>query len=106
MEVAKYILQILRSQPIMVFSWGFHRAYPISNGLRFSVNGYLHQGEVEVVYNEGADLFDVKTFNDDGTIKQQETDVYLDCLVRVIDGLVERVDNYKEKVLTEYGAKN
>lgn len=106
MEMAKYILQILRSQPIVVFSWGFHRAYPINNGLRFSVNGYLHKGEVEVVYNEGADLFVVNTFNNDGTIKQQETDVYLDCLVRVIDGLVERIDNYKEKVLTEYGAKN
>lgn len=106
MEMAKYILQILSSQPIVVFSWGFHRAYPINNGLRFSVNGYLHKGEVEVVYNEGADLFVVNTFNNDGTIKQQETDVYLDCLVRVIDGLVERIDNYKEKVLTEYGAKN
>ena len=91
MEMAKYILQILRSQPIVVFSWGFHRAYPIGNGLRFSVNGYLHQGEVEVRYNEGVDLFVVNTFNDDGTIKQQETDVYLDCLVRVIDGMVETI---------------
>jgi len=106
MEMAKYILQILRSQPIVVFSWGFHRAYPITNGLRFFVNGYLHKGEVEVVYNEGVDLFVVNILNEDGSIKWQEADVYLDCLVRVIDGLVERVDNYKEKVLTEYGAKN
>ena len=89
MEMAKYILQILRTQPIVVFSWGFHNAYPISNGLRFSVNGYLHQGLVDVVYDEGADLFVVNTLNPDGSIKQQETDVYLDCLVRVIDGMVE-----------------
>ena len=89
MEMAKYILQILRTQPIVVFSWGFHNAYPISNGLRFSVNGYLHQGLVDVVYDEGADLFVVNTLNLDGSIKQQETDVYLDCLVRVIDGMVE-----------------
>lgn len=89
MEMAKYILQILRTQPIVVFSWGFHNAYPISNGLRFSVNGYLHQGSVDVIYDEGADLFVVNTLNLDGSIKQQETDVYLDCLVRVIDGMVE-----------------
>ena len=91
MEMAKYILSILRTQPIVVFSWGFHNAHPIRNGLRFSVNGYLHQGEVEVVYNEGADLFVVNTLNADGTIKQQEEDVYLDCLVNVIDSMVETI---------------
>ncbi|MBQ3535193.1 MAG: hypothetical protein IJA57_00375 [Alistipes sp.] len=53
------------------------------------MNGYLHQGDVEVRYDEGADLFVVNTLNGDGTIKQQETDVYLDCLVNVIDGMVE-----------------
>ena len=89
MEMAKYILQILRTQPNVVFSWVFHNAKPIHNGLRFSVNGYLHQGDVEVIYNEGADLFVVNTLNADGTIKQQEEDVYLDCLVNVIDSMVE-----------------
>lgn len=89
MEMAAYILSIFRTQPIIVFSWGFHNAYPIRNGLRFSVNGYLHQGEVEVVYDEGADLFKVNTLNSDGSIKQQETDIYLDCLVNVIDAMVE-----------------
>ncbi len=89
MEMAKYILQILRTQPIVVFSWGFYGAYPIGDGIRFKVNGYLHQGDVEVRYDEGADLFVVNTLNGDGTIKQQETDVYLDCLVNVIDGMVE-----------------
>ena len=106
MEMAKYILSIFRTQPMIVFSWGFHGAYAIKDGLCFSVNGYIHQGEVEVKYDGGADLFVVNTLNLDGSIKQQEADIYLDCLVNVIDGLVERVDNYKEKVLTEYGAKN
>ena len=91
MEMAKYILQILRTQPIVVFSWGFHNAYPIRNGLRFSVNGYLHQGLVDVVYNEGADLFVVSTLDGKGTIKQQVEDVYLDCLVNVIDSMVETI---------------
>ena len=91
MEMAKYILNILHSQPIVVFSWGFHNAHPIRNGLRFSVNGYLHQGLVDVVYNEGADLFVVNTLNDDGSIMQQESDIYLDCLVNVIDRMVETI---------------
>lgn len=89
MEMYKYILQILKTQPIVVFSWGFHNAQALPNGLRFAVNGYLHQGLVDVVYNEGADLFVVNTLNEDGSIKQQETDIYLDCLVRVIDTMVE-----------------
>ena len=91
MEMAKYILQILRTQPIVVFSWGFHDAYPIHNGLRFKVNGYLHQGLVDVVYDDGADLFVVSTLDVNGTIKQQVEDVYLDCLVNVIDSMVETI---------------
>ena len=55
------------------------------------MDGYLHQGKVEVVYNEGADLFVVNTLNADGSIKQQVEDVYLDCLVSVIDSMVETI---------------
>lgn len=91
MEMYKYILQILRTQPIVVFSWGFHNACAIPNGLKFSVDGYLHQGAVEVLYNEGADLFVVNTLNGDGSIKQRVDSVYLDCLVNVIDEMVETV---------------
>ena len=89
MEMAKYILSIFRTQPIIVFSWGFHGAYAIKDGLCFSVNRYLHQGEVEVKYDGVADLFVVNTLNEDGSIKQQESNIYLDCLVRVIDRMVE-----------------
>ena len=91
MEMAKYILQILKTQPIVVFSWGFHNAQALPNGLRFAVNGYLHQGLVDVVYNDGADLFVVSTLDGNGTIKQQVEDVYLDCLVNVIDSMVETI---------------
>lgn len=91
MEMYKYILQILKTQPIVVFSWGFHNAQALPNGLRFAVNGYLHQGLVDVVYNEGADLFIVNTLDGNGTIKQQVKDVYLDCLVNVIDSMVETI---------------
>lgn len=84
-------MKILRSQLVVVFSWGFNSPMrlPDDKGLRFLVNGYLHQGAVEVIYNAGADLFVVNTLNVDGSIKEQVEDVYLDCLVNVIDRMVE-----------------
>ena len=89
--MAEYIMKILRSQLVVVFSWGFNSPMrlPDDKGLRFLVNGYLHQGAVEVIYNAGADLFVVNTLNVDGSIKEQVENVYLDCLVNVIDRMVE-----------------
>lgn len=97
--MAEYIMTILRSQLMVVFSWGFHNpvALPNDKGLRFQVQGFLYKGIVEVIYNEGRDLFEVLLSN--GTCVE---DVYLGNLVAVIDGLVERVDNYKKRVETEY----
>lgn len=88
MEMARYILSILRTQPVIVLSWGFHAPVAVDNGLRFLVNGRLHRGAVEVRYDEGADLFRVRTMAN-GQVKREESDVYLDCLVRVIDRMVE-----------------
>lgn len=102
MEMANYILQILRTQLGIVFSWGFHNPVGINNGLKFKVQGFLHTGWVEVVYNEGRDLFEVRTINKDGSVKQEVEDVYFDCLVDVIDGMVERCSNYQEKVKETY----
>ena len=97
--MAEYIMTILRSQFVVVFSWGFHHpvALPNNKGLRFQVQGFKYQGGVEVIYHEGRDLFKVLLSN--GTCVE---DVYLDNLVAVIDGLGERVDNYKKRVETEY----
>ena len=97
--MAEYILKILRSQLMVMFSWGFNKPQrlPDDKGLRFYVNGFKYKGMVDVEYNDGRDLFEVSL--GDGTLIE---DVYLDCLVNVIDGLVERVDDYKERVETEY----
>ena len=102
MEIAKYILSILRYYPAIVMSWGFHHAVAIENGIRFNVQGYLHTGKVEVLYDEGYDLFTVRLLNPDGSVKQTEDGVYLDCLVNVIDGMVERCENYSQKVKETY----
>ena len=87
MDMAEYIMTILRSQLMVVCSWGFHlpQRHPDNKGLRFHVEGYKYKGVVDVVYNDARDLFEVTL--SDGTCVG---DVYLDCLVNVIDGLVER----------------
>ena len=98
--MAEYILQILRSQLMVVFSWGFYQPQHLPNdmGLSFMVDGFKYQGEVRVVYNEGTDLFDVGLVY----INERIEDVYLDCLVRVIDGLVERTSDYDKRVCAQY----
>lgn len=103
MEMAKYILQILRTQIMVVLSWGFHSAYAIENGLGFYVNGYLHKGKVEVEYDEGWDLFNVRTINRDGSVKEEQEGIYIDGLVSTIDTMVERCPNYADRVRKEYG---
>ena len=101
--MTKYILSILQSRIFIIMSWGFHCPVAIKDGLRFNVNGFIHQGKVEVLYNASSDLFEVRLLNSDGSIKEQTSDVYLDCLVNVIDGMVERCPDYQDKVSKEYG---
>ena len=103
MTMAKYILNILRTELMIMFSCGFHSAYAIENGLGFYVTGYIHKGKVEVVYDEGWDLFIVRTINRDGTVKEQQDGIYADCLVSTIDAMVEKCPNYKERVKKDYG---
>lgn len=103
MSMANYILRILKSRIFIILSWGFNSPIRLENGLKFKVQGYIHSGWVEVLYNEGSDLFDVSLLNPDGTVKKRETDVYLDCLVDTIDGMVERTPDYRDRVKEEYG---
>ena len=86
---------------MVVFSWGFNTPTAIANGLRFKVQGFKFKGTVEVEYNEGTDLFEVKLIKN-GKVVETVEDVYLDSLVDVIDYRVEKVDNYKERIEAEY----
>ena len=92
-------MTILRSQLMVVFSWGFNspKRLPDDKGLRFNVEGFKYRGVVEVSYNIGSDLFEVHL--SDGT---KVEDVYLDNLVEVIDSLVEKTPNYEQRVQQEY----
>lgn len=101
MEMANYIFQILRSQPLIIWSWGFNSPEAVLNCLRFNVSGFKFSGIVEILYNDGSDLFDIYFFEG-----EQKVDViygcYIDMLIDVIDNKVEKVDNYKERVKREY----
>lgn len=103
MEMAKYIMSILRTQLMVVFSWGFNSPIAIEDGLQFNVEGYKHQGKVRVNYNEGLDLFEVTLLNADGSVKEKANEVYFDALVETIDDMVELVPDYKERIERDYG---
>ena len=99
--MGRYILNCLTRQKWVVFSWGFNSPVAINNGLRFSVNGFIHKGLVEVVYNEGTDLFDLKLIrNNEPSIII--TDVEVSELIEVIDTHVESVSDYEKRVKKEY----
>lgn len=103
MEMADYILSILKTQLMVVFSWGFNSPVAIENGLEFNVEGYKYKGKVRVQYVEGLDLFEVKTFNADGSLKDLADEVYFDALVETIDDMVEIVPDYEERIKEQYG---
>ncbi|MDE5567123.1 MAG: hypothetical protein K2J12_01650 [Muribaculaceae bacterium] len=98
--MAEYILQILRSQLMVMLSWGFNSPtrLPEDHGLAFKVQGYKYKGWVEVIYDEGLDTFTV-VLKKTGKVVE---DVYFDELVNVFDSLVERTDDYEERVKNEY----
>lgn len=101
MDMAKYIMTILKSQLIIVWSWGFHQPVAIENGLQFKVSGYKFKGVVSIVYNEGRDLFDVRFVKANKVVNTIEG-VFFDMLVDTIDDYVERTQDYEKMVAAEY----
>ncbi|MEN9917848.1 MAG: hypothetical protein RL662_284 [Bacteroidota bacterium] len=102
MEMANYILAILRTSQNIVWSWGFNSPKPLENGLSFKVQGFLHKGWVSVEYNEGSDLFDIKLLTDQLKEVKSIEGIYVDQLIDVIDNAVECCNNYDQKVKDEY----
>lgn len=83
-------------------SWGFHNAKAIEDGLAFQVQGFKFNGRVEITYDEGWDLFDIRLINEDGSVKEQAEGVFVDGLVSTIDLMVEKTPDYKERVKRTY----
>ena len=101
MEMAQYIMSILKTQLMVVWSWGFHQPIALENGLRFKVTGYKFRGVVDVVYNEGSDLFDLSFIKRNKVVKSIDG-VFFDSLVEVIDDYVEKTTDYEKRVAAEY----
>ena len=59
LKLARYIWSILKTQPIIVMSWGvdMDTIKPVKGGLEFHVQGFKHTGMVQIVLDEGKDLF-------------------------------------------------
>lgn len=101
-EMGNYIYTILLSQPTILMSWGVESPVVVKLGLQFKVNGFKHKGLVRILYNEGADLFDIELFDSDMNVIESLDGIYFDQLVDTIDEHVERVKNYNERVDQEY----
>ena len=102
MEMAKYIYSILKTQLMVMWSWGFNSPIPLSNGLQFKVEGFIHKGYVVVRYNEGKDLFDISLLDCQKAIVKEIEGVYFDELVEIIDNEVEKVSDYEKRVKMEF----
>lgn len=105
MDLGIYILNILKKDIRIVLCWGFNSATRTENGIQFKVNGFKHKGIVQIKYNEGTDLFDITLINRRKRIVREIKNVYCDTLVETIDYHIEKVDNYKERVIKEYTIK-
>lgn len=102
-EMARYIWSIIANDPSLPMSWGvdLESLECTDNALEFHVQGFLHTGNVRIVYIERADLFQVSLYDEEGKETKRINDVYLDNLAEVIDLNVEnnRVDDYNAKVM-------
>ncbi|MBQ3363032.1 MAG: hypothetical protein IJG42_03665 [Muribaculaceae bacterium] len=104
LRLAKYIWAILTSQPIILMSWGIDpkTVKTIELGLEFHVQGFKHRGLVRVTLNEGLDLFEVSLIDENDKIVNTIQSVFCDNLVAVIDGAVEKTDNYEKSICEKY----
>ena len=93
MNTAQVILSQIKSlDPKALFAWGAKELVNTGSGLKFKSSGMTRwKGQVNIVYNEGTDLYDIEFFR----IRKYEirmdakvTDVFVEDLVSVIDAQV------------------
>ena len=103
-DMAQYILLILKSRITIIWSWGCCKFTALNEGLMWHVQGYLLNGWVKVLYNEGTDVFDVYFLNNRKELVKKVEEVYLDNLVDVIDYNVEKDGSfdYDQRVKQQY----
>ena len=104
-EIAGYILSIFRTNPFVVMSWGINPATItiVDVGVKFHVQGFIHTGYVQVVLNEGEDLFEVTLISEEGETLKTIEHIFVDNLISVIDSAVEKCENYQVRIYQQYG---
>ena len=67
-EMGRYIWSIIAHDPSLPMSWGvdLKSLECTDDALEFHVQGFLHTGNVRIVYIEGADVFQVSLYDEDG----------------------------------------
>ena len=102
-EMARYIWSVIANDPSLPMSWGvdLESLECTDNALEFHVQGFLHTGNVRIVYIEGADLFQVSLYDEEGKDTKRINDVYSNNKTEVINLNIERnkVENYKTKLM-------
>ena len=104
LELAKYIWSVLREEMAIFMSWGIDpgSVKVIEGGLEFHVQGFKHTGRVQIILNEGTDLFEIHLIPDSKGEEKIIEDVYVDTLVSVVDEQVEKTEDYEKRISEEY----
>ena len=102
-EIASYILSIFRTNPFVVMSWGIASITIVEVGVKFHVQGFIHTGYVQVVLNDGEDLFEVTLISEKGEILKTIEHIFVDNLISILDSEIEKCENYEERISQEYG---
>ena len=104
-EIAGYILSIFRTNPFVVMSWGINPASieVVDLGVKFHVQGFKHKGFLQVVLNEGEDLFEVTLISEEGETVNRIEHIFVDNLISIIDDAVEKTEDYEKRISQEYG---
>ena len=104
LKLAGYIWSILKTQPVIVMSWGvdMDTIKPVKGGLEFHVQGFKHTGMVQIILDEGKDLFEIHLIPDSEGERKIIEDVYFDMLVSIIDENVEKTEKKKKRISDTY----
>ena len=104
LKLAGYIWSILKTQPVIVMSWGvdMDTIKPVKGGLEFHVQRFKHTGMVQIILDEGKDLFEIHLIPDSEGERKIIEDVYFDMLVSIIDENVEKTDDYEKRISVFY----
>ncbi len=104
MNTTRVIMRELSTYPSEVLSWGFSqfRILQGDTGITFHVQGYKFNGWVKILYDEGADLFNIIFLSNEDVTVCERKGICLDDLVKTIDEYVEKTDDYDERIREQY----